>query len=62
MEINPEDIRIDTYTPAVNASHPGYIVHMRLTHLPTGHTVEGSSKSRHRLKQQLMEELCQQTQ
>ena len=46
-----EEVRIDTYTD----SSPN--VRMKLTHLPTGKTVEGSGKGQIKLRQTLMAEL-----
>jgi protein subunit release factor A len=50
-KLRMEDVQVDTYT---NSSP---IVHMRLTHLPTGTTVKGGGRSHHRLRKKLMAEL-----
>lgn len=53
IAINMADVRVDVFTNSTP------IVFMRMLHIPTGIVVEGDGTSRHRLRQELLEELTE---
>jgi len=48
------EIRVDTFT------NYGPVVYMRLYHIPTGVTIKGEGRFRHRLKEHLFNQLLKQ--
>lgn len=63
MKLDPKDIRIDTYRPAVSGGMQcdNFYCHMKIFHLPTNTVVEGettpSQKSTIKLRERLLAEL-----
>ena len=53
-ELREEDIRIDVFTSGINCP-----VAVKLTHMPTGFSVEGKGKSQYLLVRELKDKLAE---